>query len=124
MENRGIKLTDITVGRDNSLISAHSAVQHQMGYMNVLAHLVPKILTDYYNARLMELSVIPMTRYYDQGQQCLQFHITDDERWVDNATPENPAKKESMTWKHPSFLPANTLKKNIRKEYLGNCLGP
>ena len=93
MLDRGIKLTDIAVGRDTSLISAHSAVQHQMGYINVFAHVVPKILTDYFNARLMELSVVPMTLYYDQGQQCLQFHVTDAERWVDNATPETPAKR-------------------------------
>jgi hypothetical protein len=93
VEDRGIKLTDIAVERDTSLISAHSAVQHQMGYINVFTHVVPKILTDYYHARLMELSVIPMARYYDQGQQCLHFHVTGDERWVDNATPENPAKK-------------------------------
>jgi hypothetical protein len=72
----------------------------------------------------MELSVMPVTRYHDKEQQCLQFHVTGDERWVGKATPENPTKKESMTWKLPSFLPANTLKKAIRKEYLGNCLGP
>jgi hypothetical protein len=29
-----------------------------------------------------------------------------------------------MTWKRPSFLPANKLKKAIRKKYLGNCLWP
>ena len=34
-----------------------------------------------------------MTRSYDQGQQCLQFHVTGHEKWVDKATPENPAKK-------------------------------
>jgi hypothetical protein len=93
MEDRGIQLTDIAVERDISLISAHSTVQHQMGYIIVFAHVVPKILTEYYNARLMEFSVIPMTRYYDQGQQCFQFHVTGNERWVDIATPENPAKK-------------------------------
>jgi hypothetical protein len=76
MEDRGIQLTDIAVERDISLISAHSTNQHQMGYINVFAHVVPKILTDYYNACLMELSVIPMTPYCDQGQQCFRFHVT------------------------------------------------
>jgi len=82
----------MAVERDTSLISAHGVVQHQMGYINVFAHVVPKILTDHYNARLMELSVIHITRYCDQGQQCLQFHVTGYARWVNNATPETPAK--------------------------------
>jgi hypothetical protein len=87
-----ITLTDIAYSETLRRV-VRTALFSTKWVISMFAHVMPKILTEYYNARLMELSVIRVTPYCDQGQQCLEFHVTVDEKWVDNATPENPAEK-------------------------------
>ncbi|GFN73695.1 histone-lysine N-methyltransferase SETMAR [Plakobranchus ocellatus] len=121
--DRRVKLKEISLKLDIPKTNVYEIVHDKLGYRKVSARWVPKMLSDEHKRQRVEISQIQLHRCQQEGDETvdvgpagdhrarnklLEHLIIGDETWLHLSTPET--KRDSMTWKQPSFPVTKTFK--------------
>ena len=84
-----------------SKTTIHEAVTEKLGYRKLCARWVPKILTDDHKTKRMGSALKFLTRYAQEGNEFLDYIVTEDKTWGFHHTPES--KQQSLQWRHTHY---------------------
>ena len=81
-----------------SKTTIHEAMTEKLGYRNLCARWVPKMLMDDHGTKRMDSALKFLTCYAQEGDEFLDSIVTGDETWVFHHTSES--KQQSLQWRH------------------------
>jgi histone-lysine N-methyltransferase SETMAR len=77
----------------------HEILSKHLGYRNICARWVPRMLADDHRKESMGAALTFLERYHRDGDKFLDHIVTGDGTWVSHFTPES--KRQSLEWLHP-----------------------